>query len=310
MRRVAVVIGVVTIVSASTLIFAPKSGAQSQVRALLTRFGLMEDQPLPKPVTKPAAIPAPAAVVRKLDPMQRVRSAGGAVIYIPADCLQGAAKYDLLFHFHGAGDVVARGMKEADLYAVLAVVNVGTGGDTYARALVGRGMLDSLLAQVAQELKAKCTNVPERGRIALSGFSAGYGAVSALLKSDAARVDAVLLADGIHAGFDDVKRRHIEQNQLSAFVDFGKAAMRGEKLFSITHSAIQTPNYPSTTESTDFLLKKLGLTRTIDPHAKTSSVIASGFRLQSEPGMDAPAHMRHLYGMGNRLFLDLRDHWK
>src|SRR5207244_3237469 len=68
----------------------------------------------------------------------------------------------------------------------------------------------NLLKVIDKQVK-KSGRVPRSaklGRLALSAWSAGYGSVSAILRvpTNAKRVDAVLLADGLHSDF--VGRTH------------------------------------------------------------------------------------------------------
>ena len=65
-------------------------------------------------------------------------------------------------------------------------------------------------------------------RIALSGWSAGYGAVFRVLdrERDAVRVDAVLLADGLHASLDQTSKyeRHVSIDHMAPFTAFADEA--------------------------------------------------------------------------------------
>jgi len=91
-------------------------------------------------------------------------------------------------------------------------------------------------------------------------LSAGYGAILHIIDraKDAARVDAVLLADGMHVGFEPVGFRKVSAISMAPFTLFADEAIAGKKLFAITHSTIQTP-YASTTETAEFLARHRGL---------------------------------------------------
>src|SRR5262249_8310781 len=103
---------------------------------------------------------------------------------------------------------------------------------------------------------------PRRGRVALTAWSAGYGAVARILDSGvlADSVDAIILLDGFHSSFDQA--HHVELTRISSFEAFALKAMHNERLFTITHSEVETYTYPTSRETTDALLALLHLERT------------------------------------------------
>jgi hypothetical protein len=162
-----------------------------------------------------------------------------------------------------------------------------------------------LLANAARE-----AGVASFKRVTLVGFSAGHGAVRAILRDPKAfaRVDAVLLLDGMHTSYVPEgtvveKGGTLDPKNLEAFVRFAQAAMRGEKRFLVTHSEIFPGTFASTTETADYLLHALGLKRT--PVLKwgprgmqqLSEVSSGKFRLLGFAGNSAPDHIDQLHGM-------------
>lgn len=277
-----------------------------------------EAQPTAEPVEpvepverRPAPLPDPAA--------PRLRSAEkGFVVVTREDCLRGERSYDLVVHFHGVADAVERQWSAARLGGVLAVANAGTWGRDYKAVYEQRGAYQRLLDRVDAQLAELCPERPARvGRVALSGWSAGYAAIRAMLR-DAGNepVDAVLLSDGIHASLVGGAGRAVLSTDVEPFVAFGELARRGEKLLSITHSAIRTPDYASTTETTDYLLERLDLTRVpargapgADRVELRSEVTEQGFRLRGYSGESGPEHGWHLHALDETLFADLRAWW-
>src|SRR5205807_923590 len=139
----------------------------------------------------------------------------------------------------------------------------------YDRAFADPAVFDSLLTAVTREVSAAVARPERVGRVTLVGFSAGHGAVRAILRDPRhfARVDAVLLLDGMHTSY--VPERTVlaaggvlDTTNLAAFADFARAAVRGEKRFVVTHSEIFPGTFASTTETADWLLRVLGLRRT------------------------------------------------
>src|SRR5258705_13683194 len=79
-----------------------------------------------------------------------------------------------------------------------------------------------------------------------------------------ARVDAVLLLDGMHTSYVPdgtvlAAGGALDTVNLIAFADFARAAMRGEKRFVVTHSEIFPGTFASPTETGDWLLPAPGL---------------------------------------------------
>lgn len=279
-------------------------------------------QPLPEAApTAPQTADAPAPSLAPADATRpRVRSERrGFLVVTRDDCQRGRASYDLLVHFHGVADAVERQWNAARLDGVLAVSNVGTWGRDYKAVYERPGAYAALLDQVHTELAAICPDSPLRaGRVALSGWSAGYAAVRALLRHGGGEtVDAVLLSDGLHASLlPDSGTRQVAPEDVAPFIAFGRHALAGTRLFSITHSSIHTPDYASTTETSDYLLHALGLERTSvagKPETPTVRLISeaerAGFRLRGYSGDSGPEHGWHLHALDRTLFEDLAAWW-
>jgi hypothetical protein len=162
----------------------------------------------------------------------------GAIVYVPEGCHD---TYDLVMHFHGAHPYVKDLIEKANINAVVAVFNAGNGAEKYSQAYGAGGTLSSLLRQIDMATAPLCPDA-KAGRVALTAWSAGYGAAERLVsrEEDRARVDAILLADGLHAGFMDRWKRNFAPNALQPFRDFGELAKANQKLFAITHSSIAT----------------------------------------------------------------------
>jgi hypothetical protein len=95
--------------------------------------------------------------------------------------------------------------------------------------------------------------------LALSSWSAGYGAIAEVLAHGRANIEALILLDSLHAGYGAGTSR-LEAGQLPLFVESARSAARGGLLFYLTHTAIPTDGYASTTETSAFLLRELDVT--------------------------------------------------
>ena len=244
----------------------------------------------------------------------------GRVVFIPEGCRSVESPYDLVVHFHGAPTSLEPTYEKSGIGGVLAIFNLGIGSGAYEDAFSPRGAFEEALARVADVVAERCPGASKvQRRIALTGWSAGYGAIWKVLDRQvlADRVDAVLLADGLHAGFEPDRKaqRQVNAAQMAAFSLYADRAAAGEKLFAMTHSSIMTP-YASTTETSNFLLMQQNVPRvahdTFGPRPGMqllSRADRGGLHVQGYTGNDPPAHCDHLHAMGETLFPYLRDLW-
>ncbi|HET6761755.1 MAG TPA: hypothetical protein VFH13_06620, partial [Gemmatimonadaceae bacterium] len=217
---------------------------------------------------------------------------------------------DLVVHFHGAAWLPQQAVARLGTPAIAAVVNLGAGSGGYHRAFTNPAAFDSLLAGVEREASSVIAKAARVGRVTLVGFSAGHGAVRAILRDRRhfANVDAVLLLDGMHTSYVPEgtvleKGGALDTANLTAFADFARAAIRGEKRFVVTHSEIFPGTFASTTETADWLLRTLGLRRMPvlrwGPRGmqQLSEVRVGGFEVLGFAGNSAPDHVDHLHAM-------------
>ena len=169
----------------------------------------------------------------------------------------------IFVHFHGATWVPEVAAARVGGTAVISV-QIGAGSSAYAKPFGDPQLFRRLIAEA--EKKAGATFAP----ITLTAWSAGYGAVREILKvpENYARVDRVLLIDGLHTGYVDGKpgtgaslSSTLETDNLDIFLKFAREAVAGRKQMIITHSEIFPGTFASTTETTDWLLSELHLTR-------------------------------------------------
>ena len=228
-------------------------------------------------------------------------------VYVPE---RTSDAFNLVVHFHGTAWLPEQAVAELGDRSVAAVVNLGVGSGAYDRAFADSTTFDSLLAGVSREVSAATGRSAHIGRLTLVGFSAGHGSIRAILREPRhfARVDAVLLLDGMHTSYVPegtviANGGTIDTTNLVAFTNFARAAMRGEKRFLVTHSEIFPGTFASTTETADWVLRSLGLRRT--PVLKwgprgmqqLSEVRSGKFELLGFAGNSAPDHIDQLQSM-------------
>ena len=225
---------------------------------------------------------------------------------------------DLVVHFHGAAWLPQQAVARLDPRTVVAVVNLGAGSSTYHRAFADPTVFDTLLTRIRREVSAVVGKDTRIDRLTLVGFSAGHGAIRAVLREPrhVATVDAVLLLDGMHTSYVPegtvvANGGMLDTTNLVAFADFARAAIREEKRFVITHSEIFPGTFASTTETADWLLRSLGLRRTPvlrwGPRGmqQLSQTRAGRFELLGFAGNSGPDHIDHFHAMPELLALTL-----
>jgi hypothetical protein len=280
-----------------------------------------------QPATPPPAPQNPSPMVEETRAHERLaptelpgarRSFAGPLgkpveVWIP-DGVRRADDLGLVVHFLGAAWLPEYAVSRLGGNTVAAVVNLGAGSGIYDRAFADPAAFDSLLAGVAREVAGALGGEARFRRVTLVGFSAGHGAVRAILREPRhfARVDAVLLLDGMHTSYVPegtvlAAGGTLDPRNLDAFVRFAEAAVRGEKRFLVTHSEIFPGTFASTTETADYLLHALGLRRTPvlrwGPRGmqQLSEVHAGGFELLGFAGNSAPDHVDHFHAMPEML---------
>ena len=188
------------------------------------------------------------------------------MVYVPRTFHPNASGgFDLVIHFHGAPPAVEAALDHAHIDAVLVIVNLGLGSGPYETRYQHEAALEAVVKVAERTLvKKHVMDAPHVGRIALSSWSAGYGAVWRLLMRDkvSERVDAVLLADGLHGAFKPGGRHVVEEAHMAPFVRFATMAASGDRLMAITHSGIETYTYASTTETAAYLERTVAATVT------------------------------------------------
>ena len=252
-----------------------------------------------------------------LDTPKRSVAPGSRVISLPSGCRSVEKPYDLLVHFHGAPAVMETAFEHSGIDGALVVYNLGLGSGAYEDPYSIPNSYDHMLESVRLAVRELCPSAAQPKRVALSGWSAGYGAILHIIDraKDAARVDAVLLADGMHVGFEPVGFRKVSAISMAPFTRFADEAIAGKKLFAITQSTIQTP-YASTTETAEFLLDTEGLpvdrSEVQGPRPgmiRTSRADREGFHMLGFAGEDKSAHCDHLFAFGELLLTPLKERW-
>jgi hypothetical protein len=287
-----------------------------------------------RPVVAETAPDAPADAAS--EPAAHVK-VGRGVLYIPRSFRTDDGSFDLLLHFHGNTRLVEESANEAELNALVHVSNLGTGSKAYERHFAVPGAFPKLLERIEKEAVQLGVDEAKIRRIAISSWSAGYGAVYRILQPDEnlERIDALMMLDGLHLGYVDEAQGTVDERHLAPFVRFAEAATGEKKLFILTHSEIRTHGYASAKTTADILLGQLGGTRRpVDPTESspakvdfeearkalprnfeqwleaTSTGTIGNFHLWGYSGRTPEHHMAHLVQMSVTVLPQLVKRWE
>lgn len=175
--------------------------------------------------------------------------------------------FDVLFEFN-AGMMAESDMRTLGAKVVyVCMANLGMGTTPYWDMFADQTHFAALLAETTRSIQT-VTNRKDAHvrRLGLVAWSAGYAAVQQILVVPRyyEQVGAVVLLDGLHTGYvkkpDGTATKEPELRTIAPFVRFAEDAAAGKKVFVFTHTAIIPPDYASTTEVADALVRKLGAT--------------------------------------------------
>ena len=219
-------------------------------------------------------------------------------LYLPAGL---PARPTLLLFFHG--DTWIPEVSAARNRVAAVSVIAGEGSGVYTKLFEDPKRFPRLL----KEAEAKAGR--PFGRVILGGWSAGCGALRQILKSPEsyARVNAVVCIDGVHTDYANGKPGPLEStladDNLKIWLQLGRDAIAGRKRFLLTHSEIFPGTYASTTETADYLLKQLSVTRHVllkwGPMGmqQLSEAQRGKFLMLGYAGDSAPDHVDQLHSL-------------
>jgi hypothetical protein len=287
-------------------------------------------------VEAPVIAPARAAPPRADDALARDRRSpvAGGLLTIPPAFRSPDGAYDLVIHLHGNTDLVEESYAISGLDAVVVILNLGNGSGVYEDRFANAFSLPEILDRTQTTLEKRGLAHARLRRLALTAWSAGYGGVLKVLEQPALaeKVDAVLLLDGIHVGYQP-KSTELYVERLEPFIRFASRAVAGKALFSITHSNI-TPlgHYAGTHETTDALLRAVSVSRGPAGEAPPmpalfsvegviakkrliwlqpeSEVVQGGLHVRGYGGDQPEHHIAHLVQMSATAVPDLVAWWK
>lgn len=230
-------------------------------------------------------------------------------LFIPSDYKHTGDGVDLLVHFHGDPQTVWNNAAYAELNAVVVTVNYNGLSSAYGTPFADATLFQQLLDNARTKLTAQPDFGPATAwdKLAVSSFSAGYGAVRSLLATPAyfEAIDSLLAADSLYAS--TASDGTPLDSQMADYKAFADRAAAGEKRFIFTHTQVPTHTYENTVETGDELLQHLQLTPTatqatgLGPLRFYRKAERGRFELWGSPGTDGESHMNHLRYLGEWL---------
>ncbi|MCC6774150.1 MAG: hypothetical protein IT360_23390 [Gemmatimonadaceae bacterium] len=278
----------------------------------------------------PARAPAPAPASQNPSPMVESTRAHGRIaphplstravllsdllprpveLHLPARPAASGAS-PLLVHFLGPAYLAVDAAQAADSGMMVAVINLSPGSAAYERPFRDPTTWPRLIAAIDSVLRAATSPSAHTGDIYLSAFSAGNGAVRAILADSIQlqRIRGVAILDGIHTSYAPAGRvvaegGTLDPTPLQAIARYARAAIAGHVRLLVTHSEVFPGTFASTTETADWLLATLASPRRAvlawGPNGmqQTSAAGAGGFTLLGFAGNSAPDHLDHLHAL-------------
>ncbi len=235
-------------------------------------------------------------------------------LFIPETFQLQDDKLDLVIHLHGAPTVVEKNLQQSRLNAVLVNVTLNGLSDVYKQQFSKPEIFATLLIETQDQVRQsrQLPNKPKINRVLVVSFSAGFGGVRELLKTDAIyeRIDALVMADSIYAGYTpNTKPPEVDPGAMTGFLRFARDAAAGKKSLVISHCELRPETYASTAETADYLLHQLKLQRTPldqewEPGWKClSECRQQGLQIYGFAGDTGKHHMQHLQNAGRLMKL-------
>jgi len=213
--------------------------------------------------------------------------------------------YDVVIHFHGH-EAVRHAFVEVAHRAVLVGIDLGNSSGPYEHAFEDPNAFTRLLAGVTRGLVAESGDPRAHIRhLALSSWSAGYGAVRRILSRYGSGIDAVVLLDSLHSNYEPrtpgsaATLHRVSGAPLTSVGEYAARAASGNVIFYMSHSAIVPPGYASTSEVADYIINEVGGVRTprqgVTPLGAelVSGFDRRGMHVRGYLGGDKPAHCAH-----------------
>ncbi|MCS6899858.1 MAG: hypothetical protein RMJ98_02040 [Myxococcales bacterium] len=225
--------------------------------------------------------------------------------------------FDLVVHFHGHEPIRKEFVKTGQ-GIVLAGIDLGIGSGVYENTFADQSLFPRILQSIEAHMAKRSGNPNAYVKhLALSSWSAGYGATSQILRQPIGKkVDAVILLDSLHAGYKEGTKDEVRGVQIEQFLEFARAAAAKKKFLFLSHSSIIPPGYASTTEVARYLVGELdgkfkkASRKDVLGLQMISRFDKGNFLVRGYDGNDKPDHCAHIGLIADVLKTHLIPAWK
>ena len=192
---------------------------------------------------------------------QNLGSVGpGTTVMIPTNPVKPDGAVDIVINIRGIPGGDTKTASSLGVNAVIVTAEAGGLGSKENQSQFGNAaFINKAVNTVLGHLKKK---YPEknihRGKLVVSGFSGGGGAIASLLtqkENVPGGIDGIIINDGLHA--------NPGTPAMNAVLEYAREAEKNpdKYRFSLIHSAVNPGKYISTTQTANYLLQQLGMER-------------------------------------------------
>lgn len=219
------------------------------------------------------------------------------------------SSFDLYIHLHGNFDVIEKNFLTEKMNGILLCLHLGSLSSPYRITFSNQKYLDSIIKLSLKILYDSISEFKSKdySNLLISSFSAGYGGVREILKSEKYyhKIKSIILADGLHTDYIlNENKKFINSEQMKDFLRFAKDATKFKKIFIISHSEIFPETYSSSTETADYLLDSTNTNRIFAELNWGNNFIQKSYAINGNLfvygfyGNDGASHLAHLQNIG------------
>lgn len=184
---------------------------------------------------------------------------GTTVIWPGESCIHPDGSVNVMFFFRGGSAGV---MNQSSTNAIVITADAGGAGGGPSRQAYGNaGFVNRVVASIIAQLKTKLGRDDIKlGRLGLAGWSGGYAPIHAILEQKGSLVkqpDYVGIFDGMHHG----PKGKPNDKAMETYLDEARQAADGGTEFVVTHSAVNPGSYTSSTDTSNWLVQRMGIQR-------------------------------------------------
>ncbi|MFT3788440.1 MAG: dockerin type I domain-containing protein [Tepidisphaeraceae bacterium] len=234
-------------------------------------------------------------------------------LFIPSEYVSRGSVADIVYHFHGDPATFRNNAKYAKLNAVILTINYNGLSSAYQTPFTSDPNLFATIRTEALTKLRACADFPDDltfDKEAVSSFSAGYGAVRQILKSQTYynQIDMMLAADTIYAGFNNYPSdKTLVASQMVDWRRYAVDAKNGSKTFLVAHSQVDPVTYASTGLTANDLMSTVGTAPTsvnfngLGTLNFYRTAQTGNFKVLGAIGTDGDSHLEHLRYIGEYL---------